>query len=380
MVILSQIVGTGGFSIVDNLRLIVIAAIFIGIVAVLLYLKFANSGGKTNGKYISKEKAGENIEDIAGSAEGTGEEPVVNSSEAIDEKIKNSEAEIITNFEAVIKDLRSKIDTKLTAETDDIRAELTTKIEQLISNIEERENVIDTKVQEALNKMNDRVGAALHSQKNSTASVLEKQVDSLRTEEVPAGDLAFGKAEKVVEEKIDCEEVEKKAFWNMLKETSVKDKGILGELASSVQTDETSVSDSSSDESKTAIEEVVVSEETKVDELEILSEDKTGVKLEVKESEEAVGESTDFDMQEFLSEEPISTSTSGGSEAVVDKDIVLEEIKEEELEGPSEDNANVELDERESGGTVGDSADFDIQEFLDELENLPSENDSETEK
>ena len=180
MVILSQIVGTGGFSIVDNLRLIVIAAIFIGIVAVLLYLKFANSGGKTNGKYISKEKAGENIEDITGSTEGTGEEPVVNSSETIDEKIKNSEAEIITKFEAVIKDLRAQTDTKLTAE-----------IEGLISKIEEREkevvkkieSVIDTKVQEALNKMSDKVGAALYTQKSSTASVLEKLVDSLRTEE-----------------------------------------------------------------------------------------------------------------------------------------------------------------------------------------------------
>ena len=50
MVLLNQIVGAGGFSITDNLRLIVIAAIFIGIIAVLLYLRFAKSGGKTNGE------------------------------------------------------------------------------------------------------------------------------------------------------------------------------------------------------------------------------------------------------------------------------------------------------------------------------------------
>ncbi len=320
MVILNQIVGAGDFSIADNLRLIVIAVIFVGIIAVLLYLRFAKSIGKTNGEYISEEKmikgkSGEDLEYVVKSAVKAKKEPVVNI-ETIEEIIKNSETEIITKFAADIKDVRDKTDMKLTEKAEDIRLEFTTKIENLISKIEEREkevvnkieNVIDTKVQEALNKMNDRIGAALHSQKDPTASVLEKLVDSLRTEEVPAGDLASEKAEEVAEEKIDCEEVKKK------------------------------------------------------------------------ESEEAVGESTDFDMQKFLDEIPVSASPSGGSEAVVDTDVVPEEIKEEELEGPSEDNANVELDERMSGGTVGDSADFDIQEFLDELENLPSKNDSEAEK
>lgn len=62
MVILNQIVGIGGFSIAANLRLIVIAAIFIGIIVVLLYLKLARNGEKTNGKDISKEEVGEDIE------------------------------------------------------------------------------------------------------------------------------------------------------------------------------------------------------------------------------------------------------------------------------------------------------------------------------
>jgi len=452
MVILNQIVGIGGFSIADNLRLIVIAAIFIGIIAVLLFLKFARSGEKTNEKNNSKEEADEDIEDtedtediedIEESVEGT-EGPVVNS-ETIEEKIKNSEAEIITKFAEVIKDIKAKIDTKLTAETEDIRAEFTTKIEQLISNIEKREkevvnkieSVIDTKVQEALNKMNDRVGIALHTQKSSTASVLEKLVDSLRTEDASAGSLTSEKAEE------------------RESEASVKDQEILGKLTTSLQMKEGPVSVASSDESKSEYEEAVVPEEIKEEELKVLSEDKTDIKIEENVSEGAMGDAADFDMQEFLDEEPVGISSSGESnvaveedivpegieedeldvpsegkadvkleikepiaspdvneekvsegatggtadfdmqefldaepvvsssaesDVVVEEDIVSEAIAEDKLEAPSEDNAGEKVEKMVSGEAVGDSADFDIQGFLDELENLPSENDSETEK
>ena len=449
MVILNQIVGIGGFSIADNLRLIVIAAIFIGIIAVLLFLKFARSGEKTNGGIYSKEEADEdiedteNIEDNAESVEGT-EGPVVNS-ETIEEKIKNSEAEIITKFAEVIKDIKAKIDTKLTAETKDIRAEFTTKIEQLISNIEKREkevvnkieSVIDTKVQEALNKMNDRVGIALHTQKSSTASVLEKLVDSLRTEDASAGSLTSEKAEE------------------RESEASVKDQEILGKLTTSLQMKEGPVSVASSDESKSEYEEAVVPEEIKEEELKVLSEDKTDIKIEENVSEGAMGDAADFDMQEFLDEEPVGISSSGESnvaveedivpegieedeldvpsegkadvkleikepiaspdvneekvsegamgdaadfdmqefldaepvvsssdesDVVVEEDIVSEAIAEDKLEAPSEDKAGEKVERKVSGEAVGDSADFDIQGFLDELENLPSENDSETEK
>ena len=82
----------------------------------------------------------------------------------------------------------------------------------------------------------------------------------------------------MVEEKINCEEVEKKDFWRMLKETSVKDKG-LGGLASSLQTDEASVSVSPSDEPKSADQDSLVPEERKEGE----SEAKEGVRLEEKE-------------------------------------------------------------------------------------------------
>jgi hypothetical protein len=357
MVILNQIVGVGDFSIADNLRLIVIAAIFIGIIVVLLRIRFARSVEKTNGKNNSKEEADEDIEDIedlAGSAEGTEEDPVVNS-ETIEEKIKNSESEIIAKFAEVIKDIKAKIDTKLTAETEDIRAEFTTKIEQLISKIEKREkevankieNVIDTKVQDALNKMNDRIGVALHTQKSSTASVLEKLVDSLRTEEASVGSLTSEKAE---ERESDA---------------SVKDQGLLGKLGTSLQMNEGPVSASFPDKSAAVDEDVVVPEEIEEEELDVPFEDKTDAKLEENVSEGAMGDAADFDMQEFLDEEPVGISSSSKSNVAVEEEIVPEGITEDELEAPSEGKADVKLEENVSEGAMGDTADFDMQEFLD---------------
>jgi len=435
MVILNQIVGVGDFSIADNLRLIVIAAIFIGIISVLLYIKFARSVEKANGKYVSEEKDSEDIgdlEDVLESTEETVEEPVVNS-ETIEEKIKNLEAEIITKIAAVIKDVRAKIDTKFIAETENIRAEFNAKIEQLISKIEEREkevankieNVIDTKVQGALNKMNDRIGVALHTQKSSTASVLEKLVDSLRTEEASVGSLTSEKAEE------------------RESEASVKDQDLLGKLETSLQMNEGPVSTSFSDESTAVDEDIVIPEEIEEEELDVPSEDKTDINLEENISEGTMGDAADFDMQGFLDEEPVGISSSGESnvaveediptegitedelevpsegkadvkleenvsegatgdtadfdmqefldaepvvlssdesDVVVEEDIVSEAIAEDKLEAPSEDKAGEKVEKKVSGEEVGDSADFDIQGFLDELENLPSENDSETEK
>ena len=357
MVILNQIVGIGDFSIADNLRLIVIAAIFIGIIVVLLRIRFARNGEKTNGKYVSEEKDSEDIgdlEDVLESTEETVEESVANS-ETIEEKIKNSEAEIITKFAEVIKDIKAKIDTKFIAETENIRAEFNAKIEQLISKIEEREkevankieNVIDTKVQGALNKMNDRIGVALHTQKSSTASVLEKLVDSLRTEEASVGSLTSEKAEE------------------RESEASVKDQDLLGKLETSLQMNEGPVSTSFSDESTAVDEDIVIPEEIEEEELDVPSEDKTDINLEENISEGTMGDAADFDMQEFLDEEPVGMSSSGESNVAVEEDIATEGITEDELEVPSEGKADVKLEENVSEGATGDTADFDMQEFLD---------------
>jgi len=402
MVILNQIVGIGGFSIAANLRLIVIAAIFIGIIVVLLYLKLARNGEKTNGKDISKEEVGEDIddiedlEDITESAEGTGVS-VVNS-ETIEEKIKNSETEIITKFAEVMKDIKSKIDMKLAAETENMRAEFTTKFEQLIARIEERdkevvnkiENVI--KVQEALYKMNDRIGAALHDQKDSTASVLKKLVDSLRTEGTSVSSLASEvlsqnpSPQQQREKELEVSS-EGKADINL--EENVSEGNIEGDADFDMQDflDGEPAGISSSDESNVAVEEDVAPETITEGALEVSSEGKADEGLEVeapakepiaslegneeKVSEEAVGDAADFDMQEFLDAEPEAV-TEGGLEAPSEGKV--------EAEDPVASSEGIEekapeIKAPESAG--GDASDFDIQGFLDELENIPSENDSE---
>ena len=401
MVILNQIVGIGGFSIAANLRLIVIAAIFIGIIAVLLYLKFARNGEETNGKDISKEEVGEDIEDtedtedledITVSAEGTGM-PVVNS-ETIEEKIKNSETEIITKFAEVMKDIKAKIDTKLTTETGNIRAEFTTKIEQLISSIEERDkevaNKIESviKVQEALYEMNDRIGAALHDQKDSTASVLKKLVDSLRTEDASVSSLASevlsqSPSPLQVEEKELDVSSEGKADIKL--EETVSDGNIGDEADFDMQDflDGEPAGISSSDEPNVAVEEDVAPEIITEGALEVSSEGKAEVPAEEpiasleeneeKVSEETVGDAADFDMQEFLDAESETVAVTEGGLEAPSEDKVEAEDQVASSEGIEEKAPEIKAPESAGGAT----SDFDIQGFLDELENIPSENDSE---
>lgn len=416
MVFLNQIVGAGGFSIAANLRLIVIAAIFIGIIAVLLYLRFARNGEETNGKDISEEEIDEDvddiediedIEDIAESAEGTGV-PVVNS-ETIEEKIKNSETEIITKFAEVMKDIKTKIDTKLVAETENMRAEFTTKFEQLIARIEERdkevvnkiENVI--KVQEALYKMNDRIGAALHDQKDSTASVLKKLVDSLRAEGTSVGSLASETLSQGPSFPLQLEEkeleVSSEGKTDMKLEENVSEGNIGGDADFDMQDflDGEPTGISSSVESDVAVEEDVVSDAITEGELQMPSEGKAEVELETEEpiaspeeneekvSGEAVGDAADFDMQEFLDAEPAGSASVESNDAA-GENVVSDAITEGGLEAPSEDKVEAEdqvvssegIEEKAPESAGGDTSDFDIQGFLDELENIPSENDSET--
>ncbi len=418
MFMLNQIVGIGSLGIIDNLRLIVIIAIFIGIIIVLLYRRFTKSGRKTNGKYMratnpydssSKEKrhSADVVDDFMsieeeikakkdGNYKATTEPEVeieeksVVSLETIEENIKNIETQITAKFAEVIKDVKGKITAKFTTEMEEVKAEFTTRIEALISKMEEREKDvvnkierrINSKVQETLKKMDDRVSTALQSQKNSTASVLEKLVDSLRTVEVPADDMVSEETQKAVEEKVNSEEVGEKDFWNTLKETPVKDKGEIGDSASSLQADESPDNVMPSDESKCALPEEIevggagekteVKEDTRMDEEEPIPLQETRKEV----PEKVAGDLGEFDMQEFLDEVPVSAPTSGKAEAVVEEEGV---VQEEELEVQSEEAVDVKLEAKETivspqetGGkvpekVVADSADLDIQEFLDEV-------------
>lgn len=172
MFILNQISGIGDFSIADNLRLIVIAAIFIGIIVVLLYLKSAKSGRKTERKYMQE----------------------TNPYDSSSNEEKHS-ADVVDDFLSIEEDIKG------------VRVEIIMKIEALILKIEEREkevinkveNVIDKKVQEVLSKINDRIDEVLQAQKNSTALVLEKMINSLRQKEKPVGVKSSKQSNKVPE-------------------------------------------------------------------------------------------------------------------------------------------------------------------------------------
>jgi len=249
---------------VDILRLIVIVVIFSGIIVVLLYLKSAKSGRKAKRKYMQATNP-------------------YDSSSKEEIKAKNDE-----DFEDTTES-EVKIDTKPEAGIKDIKAEFTTIIEGLISKIEEREkevvnkveNIIDTKVQEVLSKINDRIDEVLQAQKDSTALVLEKMINSLRQKEKPVDIKSSKRSKKAVGKKVGNTEVVAQ-----------------------------------------------VPEKTKEEDLEIPSEVKEGIKTE--------------------EEKPIASSE------VIEKNVL-------------------ELGE-------ADSADFDIQEFLEELGNLPSEKDPDAEK
>ena len=255
----------------DILRLIVIVVIFSGIIVVLLYLKSAKSRRKKKSKYMQET----NPSDRSSKEE-------MHSADAVDDFLS-------IEAETDHKDREGEIDTQSEAAIKDIKAEFTTIIEGLISTIEEREkkvvnkveNIIDTKVQEVLSKINGRIDEVLLAQKNSTALVLEKMINSLRQKEKPVDIKSSKRSKKAVDKKVGNTEVVAK-----------------------------------------------VPEKTKEEDLEIPSEVKEDIKTE--------------------EEKPIASSE------VLEKNVL-------------------ELDE-------ADSADFGIQEFLEELGNLPSEKDSEAEK
>ena len=264
----------------DILRLIVIVVIFSGIIVVFLYLKSAKSGRKKKSKYMQET----NPYDSSSKEE-------MHSADAVDDFL-NIEEEMKANNGEDLEDTTEsevKIDAKPETGIKDIKAEFTTIIEGLILKIEEREkevvnkveNIIDTKVQEVLSKINDRIDEVLLAQKNSTALVSEEMINSLRQKEKPVGIKSSRRSKKVVGKKVGNTEVVAK-----------------------------------------------VPKKTKEEDLEIPSEVKEDIKTE--------------------EEKPIASSE------VIEKNVL-------------------ELDE-------ADSADFGIQEFLEELGSLPSEKDPEAEK
>jgi hypothetical protein len=172
---------------------------------------------------------------------------------------------------------------------------------------------------------------------------------------------------------------------------------------------------SSTEEFKELVEEVEI-EEKKERDLEVQSEVKEDVKVDEKEPIESitstveveekipegdVGESDDFDIEKFLEKDPVGVSPTEESGEVVEEKVEfkLKEENEEDLELPAEEAAaHEEIDEKEidtiappgdieekaleadkgeeaeeKKQSTGETTDFDIQDFLEELGTPPSE-------
>jgi hypothetical protein len=490
MLVMNQIVGADGFSIMNNLRLVIIAAIFIAIIVAFFLSRIVRNRGTIKRKYMhktypyddsssKKRHASSVVDDFYSMEDAIKEEKAGKSTAESGVGIEQESVDDLEKIETDIKDTKEDVATKLEADIQDVRNEITAKTEVLISKIEEGEkdvvnkvkNVIEAKVQEALIKSNDRVSKALQTQRNSTAAVLEKIVESLRTEKAPAAISPSDESEKLVEKKAGFKETEEKenkgtlgtlagslvqealnkingsisealrdqrnstasvleGLINSLRtegapaviappdeseklvgknvgfeeteerdlETPEGDKDILGKLASSLQMRERSVGISSSGESKFVAEENILPE--KIKEKETPPEAEEEIKAERKEpieaiassgeveedmQERAVGESADFDIQEFLKEESVGISPFDKSKEGVEEKV--EERKPTDA-ASSEDSEKKGLDiakgqetkEKEQEKVTGESVDFDIQEFLEELGTPPSEKDVKSER
>ena len=179
---MNQIAGVDGFNIMNNLRLVIIVAIFIGIIIVLLLNRILGSRRGVKQKNMQAVNPSDDssreerhtpgvVDDFFGMKEEKSR-----SGESTAESGVEIEGQPVVNYEKIAADLK------------DIRDEVTTKIEGLIlkvkavekSVLNKIEDVIDGKIQEASNKINDRITEVLRTQGNSITSVSEERVDSLR--------------------------------------------------------------------------------------------------------------------------------------------------------------------------------------------------------
>lgn len=206
-----------GFSIINNLRLVIIVVIFVSIVVAYLLGKTIRTRGRTGREkmkegqrhgYGGKGSSGA-IDDFLAIDE-TGDRPESGVSMSVDGTKVAMEAKAVVDreiIEAYIKNMRDEITLKIDADIRGIKSEIISKIERLIVKVKEGEKevvnnvvtVVNTKAQELLGEIDDRIVKALQIQKNLTASTLEKMVSSLFTEEASAEIPPFGETKKLGE-------------------------------------------------------------------------------------------------------------------------------------------------------------------------------------
>lgn len=449
---MNQIAGVDGFDLMNNLRLVIIVAMFIILIVALLLNRVLGSRKSGKQKNIQTAKPSDDssrekrdtsdvVGDFFDDDESSGTEiskgestsvpevetdsqPAVNY-EKIEADLKAVKDEVTAKIEADLKVVKGEVAAKIEADLRGVGGEVTAKVEGLISKVEaveknvlnKIEDVIDVKIQEASNKINDRVSETVRAHIDSINTVAEERENSLRKEvleklkekeqtdkivssgenmggpvgsdiqtiqeEEPAGTPSTEELDELAEEK---DEIEKK---KRDMETSVEDKDALEELAGSLQMGEDSFDVLPSEESKT------VANEKKGKDLDVPSKDREDVEVDEEKGpagsttttvgvEEAVskGESGDFDIEKFLEEVPVGMSPTGESKELVEEKVESEEKKEADLDVPSEFKEGVKVDEgkepvvsttsteevneKVSDGDTGESEDFDIEKFLEE--------------
>jgi len=337
---MNEIVGIDGFNIMKNMRLVVIIAIFIGIIIVLLLSRIVGTRRKVKRKYMQtvnpyddssreERQSPDVVDDFFGMEESIKEEKSKGGETAAKSEVE-IEVQPVANYEEIKADLKA------------IRDEVTAKIEELILKVEVVEKVlpdkikevIDVKIQNALKKIDDKISDALQDQRDSTTSSVSKdQADFLHKEEVAVDNLPS-------EYMAMSEEIEEKEPTDTIAPSG---------------------------------------------------------EIEEKISEGDVGESLDFDIQKLLEGEPVGMSFTEKSREVVEEKVEFK--KEGDLELLSEETvAHEGIDEKEvdaitpPGDTgekalktakveeaeekkqsTGEPVDFDIQAFLEELGTPPSE-------
>ena len=369
MFILNEIVGIGDFSIMDNFRLIVIAAIFIGIIVVLLYLRSARGGRKRDRKHAQETNPYDR-----GSKEETHSDDALDAFMRIEEELKASkeeelkaskEEELKANEEedfedisdleveiekvpdidlnkelANIEGMEGQTGTKLDAGVKNIGAEFTTIIEGLISKIEEREeevvskveNVVDIRIQEVLSKINDRIDEVIQAQKNSTALVLEKMINSLRQKE----ETVFNKILEAIDDRYATSET---------LDTIPIEEELADTLSSQVPevVVEKTVKKKPATKKKVAVKKKVTPKNKQVVKKKPLAKKKLVAKKTSASSKKPTAvEDKSIPLETLntlpIEEKPVGTKSSKKSKKVVDEKVEFEEITESDLGTPGENS------------------------------------------
>ncbi len=320
---MNQIEGVDGFSLMNNLRLVIIVVIFVVFIVVIFFNRISEFLEKVKRKDILAVKPSEDssreeqhapgvVDDFPGMEESSGQEESKGGESTAEPEVE-IEGPPAVNYEEIEADLKA------------VRDEVTTKIEELISKVEavekevlnKIEDVIDVKIQEASNKINDRINEAVRTQIELINPVPEEI-----EEEISEGD-AEGSAEFEKKKKRDLKAL-------------VKDRDILEKLHLFIRYHLDAFEIVPFDESKTVAE---VKKDVRVDENEPIDAITSTGEIEEKISGGGAGESVGparlFYRKFFSAGIP---STEEPKESVGEVELKFEEEKEErDLEAPVED-------------------------------------------